>query len=140
MESSIDLFYSTFFKRLHSLEVPVKHSKRKYGKSKFGLERYLRGALDLVTVLFLEGILKDQCICLDRSVFSLSLGFLILLYFSIVWFMGFGIGFRPLFFLGILLAVNGLQLLIVGLLGELFISLQTRQDTPMKIYSGNLEN
>ena len=50
------------------------------------------------------------------------LGLLINLYLSILWFQGTYIGSRPLFFLGILLIVVGIQSLSIGLIGELIVN------------------
>jgi len=50
------------------------------------------------------------------------LGLLILLYLSILWFQGQGIGQRPLFFLGVLLIIVGVQFFSIGLIGEMLIN------------------
>ena len=58
---------------------------------------------------------------------SSLLGFVILLYLSILWFQGQGIGQRPLLFLGVLLLIVGVQSFSLGLIGEMLTS--TRDDT-----------
>lgn len=112
-------------------EVAVNHRARRYGRSKFGAGRLFKGALDLATV-----ILNTRYQTRPLHVFGLAgallgaCGFLILSYLTILWFAGAGpIGDRPLFFLGILLAVTSLQFFTVGLLGE-FIQRQASGGRP----------
>lgn len=101
-------------------EIPVQHHARKFGKSKYGLERYLRGATDLVTILFLTKYLKRPAHFFGGTGFlSSAAGFLICLYMSALWIMGHPIGMRPLLFLGILLIITGVQLFSIGLIGEM---------------------
>jgi hypothetical protein len=42
----------------------VQHQARKYGETKFGMERFINGFLDLITIWFLSRFGKDQCIYL----------------------------------------------------------------------------
>ncbi len=103
-------------------EVPVNHRAREYGKSRFGLERYLRGALDLVTVSFL-GRYQYRPLHLfggTGTAFTF-LGALILIYLTVVKIGGEPIGERPLLFLGVLMVVVGVQLLTLGLLGQMLV-------------------
>jgi hypothetical protein len=51
-----------------------------------------------------------------------SVGFIILLYLTVAWFWGQGIGGRPLFTLGVLLMVVGVQFVSLGLVSELITS------------------
>ena len=104
-------------------EIQVKHHKRKFGKSKYGLERYMRGFLDLITVTFLNKYLKRPLHLFGSvGLIFLFIGILILIYFTSLWFLGIGIGFRPLFFLGILMIIAGLQSFFFGLLGDMIAS------------------
>lgn len=48
-------------------EKPVHHQKRKYGKSKFGLERFVNGFLDLLSLWFLSTFGKSRCISSDSQ-------------------------------------------------------------------------
>lgn len=102
-------------------EIPIRHHPRKYGESKYGFERYLRGATDLLTILFLTKYLKRPAHFFGGTgILSSTLGFIICLYLSGLWVLGFRpIGNRPLLFLGILLVISGIQLLSIGLLGEM---------------------
>lgn len=101
-------------------EIPVQHHPRKYGRSKFGINRFLHGFLDLITVLFLTRY-RTSPLHIFGMVGSLIFiaGVLIESYLTILWFGGTSIGTRPLFFLGILLIIVGAQFIVMGLLGEM---------------------
>ena len=104
-------------------ELPVHHRPREHGRSNYGVERYVRGFLDLLTVTFM-GRYRHRPLHLFGGLGLLSslLGALILLYLTIVKATGQGIGQRPLLTLGVLLVVVGIQLLSLGLLSELITS------------------
>ena len=106
-------------------EVPVNHREREHGRSRFGTERFLRGALDLLTVVFL-GRYQYRPLHLFGGVgLSLTLvGVLISIYLTIVKIGGEPIGQRPLLFLGVLLIVVGVQLLSLGLVGQMLVVLR----------------
>lgn len=104
-------------------EIPVDHHPRVFGRSKYGLSRIFKGALDLLTVL-----LTTRYSLRPLHLFGLAglafagLGLGILTYLSVLWFLGLGpIGTRPLLFLGLLLTVVGVQLVSTGLLAELIV-------------------
>ncbi len=102
-------------------EIPVRHHPRKYGKSKYSAERFFRGPFDLLTVLFLSSF-KWRPLHLFGllGLGFFSVGFVIDLYLSILWFLGDRpIGNRPLLTLGTLLITLGIQVLIFGLLAEM---------------------
>jgi dolichol-phosphate mannosyltransferase len=104
-------------------EVPVNHRARLHGSSRFGLERYRRGALDLLTVAFLGRYQNRPLHLFGLLGLGLGfLGFLICLYLSIIWIGGESIGSRPLLFLGVLLIVVGVQLFSLGLLGQMLVA------------------
>lgn len=103
-------------------EVPIRHHARKFGTSKFGIERIF-AAFDLFAVLFLAGFGTRPILVFGPPGVALTgLGFAALIYLSILHFMGQSIGDRPLLLLGVLSVLFGLQLLSTGLLGELIIS------------------
>jgi dolichol-phosphate mannosyltransferase len=104
-------------------ELPVHHRPRRYGRSKYGLERYPRGALDLLTVVAISRYGRRPAHLLGGVglLFGL-LGTLILAYLTGIWLAtDHPIGQRPLLQLGILLEVFAVQLLGMGLLAELII-------------------
>jgi len=102
-------------------EAPVHHRPRGGGSSKFGLERYVRGMFDLLSIVFL-GIYQRRPLHLFGLiglVFS-TLGFVVCSYLSLVWlFTDQGIGDRPLLILGVLLIIVGFQSVSLGLIAEL---------------------
>ena len=104
-------------------EIPVNHRARPHGKSRYGPERYMRGFLDLLSVTFM-GRYRHRPLHLFGGVgiFLGALGFVILLYLTMLWFWGHGIGGRPLLTLGVLLVVVGIQFVSLGLLSELVTS------------------
>ncbi len=101
-------------------EIPVKHHPRRYGRTKFGMSRMLYGFLDLLTVLYTARYTRNPLHLFGAmGIVSLLTGTIINGYLTIGWFMGKPIGNRPLFFLGILLIILGVQLFSIGLLGEM---------------------
>jgi glycosyltransferase involved in cell wall biosynthesis len=104
-------------------EIPVNHRARTHGKSRYGPERYLRGFLDLLSVTFM-GRYRHRPLHLFGGFGILlgAVGFVILLYLTMLWFWGHGIGGRPLLTLGVLLVVVGIQFVSLGLLSELVTS------------------
>lgn len=103
-------------------EKPVQHQKRKYGSTKFGMERFVNGFLDLLSISFVTRFSKRP-MHLFGSLGSLSflIGFAILLYLSIskLFYAEFGIATRPLFYFGIMILIIGVQLFLAGFLAEL---------------------
>jgi glycosyltransferase involved in cell wall biosynthesis len=104
-------------------EVPVNHAARQYGRSKYGLSRTLRVILDLMTVKFLlDYATRPMQIFGLLGLVSLTAGGGIAAYLSIVrLFFSQPIADRPLLLLAVVMIVIGVQLLIMGLLGELLV-------------------
>src|SRR5213592_3576244 len=104
-------------------ELPVNHRPREHGGSRYGVERYLRGFLDLLTVSFI-GRYRYRPLHLFGGL-GLGLGTLgvaVLVYLTILKIGGEAIGRRPLLILGVLLVVVGLQFFSLGLISELITS------------------
>lgn len=104
-------------------EKVVTHHPRKYGATKFGLERFAKGFLDLLTVYFLTRF-ASRPMHFFGSLGTLAFlgGFLISLWISIdKMFYGNPIGDRPLLLLGALLMLVGVQMFTVGLVGEMIV-------------------
>ncbi len=101
-------------------EVPVNHRAREHGRSRYGMERYLRGFLDLLTVTFL-GRYRHRPLHLfgGLGLALLGGGLAVLAYLTVIKAGGAAIGGRPLLTLGVLLVVVGMQFLSLGLLTEL---------------------
>ncbi|OGP88514.1 MAG: glycosyl transferase family 2 [Deltaproteobacteria bacterium RBG_16_48_10] len=101
-------------------EVTVKHSPRKYGKSKFGSDRYLKGLLDFLTVMMLVKYIKRPLHLFGSTGLLIgSIGLIINLYLTIGWLFKKWIGYRPLLMLGVLLMIIGVQTVFFGLLAEM---------------------
>ena len=108
-------------------EKPVHHEKRKYGKSKFGMERFVNGFLDLQTLWFLTRFGKDPMHFFGYSGLLMFLvGFVMT-----VWIIAAklihqaqGLKFRavtdqPLFYLALVAVILGVVLFLAGVLGEM---------------------
>ena len=101
-------------------ELAVNHRAREHGRSRYGLERYVRGFLDLLTVSFL-GRYRTRPLHLFGGL-GLVLGVLgagVLAYLTAIKIGGASIGGRPLLILGVLLVVVGLQFFSLGLIAEM---------------------
>lgn len=103
-------------------EKVVKHHPRKFGKTKFGLSRFMHGFLDLVSLMFVNNYLQRPMHFFGSVGFLfLVLGACINLYLAIdKLFYGAILGNRPLLLLGVMLMVLGAQIFSIGFLGELF--------------------
>jgi len=113
-------------------ELAVEHHARKFGQSKYGFERIPRGFFDLLTIVFITQY-SYRPLHLFGGIGTVSgfLGFAALAYLSALWLQGQGpIGTRPLFIGGVMLIVVGVQLLSLGLIGELFLKLNIRHEPP----------
>jgi glycosyltransferase involved in cell wall biosynthesis len=104
-------------------EVPVRHEPRRFGKSKYDLSRTLTVLLDLLTVKFLLSYsTRPMQVFGLLGIVSFAVGFVIAAYLSFLRLvLGRPIADRPLLLLAILLIFVGVQLVTMGLLGELTI-------------------
>jgi len=109
-------------------EVPVQHYPRRAGASKYGAKRYVRGFLDFGTVLFLTTYLKRPLHLFGAAGLAVfGIGTVINLYLASLWLLrevggrvDIGpIGTRPLLIVGVLAMILGIQLISIGLLGEM---------------------
>jgi glycosyltransferase involved in cell wall biosynthesis len=105
-------------------EVVVRHHPRRFGRTKFGLRRFLHGFVDLLAVLAVTRFARRPGHLFGGIGTLLSLaGFAVLAYLTAVKLLtGADIGGRPLFLLGIMAVIVGLQVLFFGLLAELINS------------------
>ena len=104
-------------------EVETNHRPRRFGRSKYGIARTLRVILDLITVKFLLSFATKPIQFFGLlGLLSVSIGIAIGGYLSVLK-LAFGaqIGGRPLLFLGILMIVVGVQIIVMGLLGEMLV-------------------
>jgi glycosyltransferase involved in cell wall biosynthesis len=104
-------------------EVETVHHPRLRGKSKYGISRTVKVVLDLITVKFLQSFsTKPIQFFGPLGVVCGCIGFLISVYLTIdKLFFGHDVGGRPLLLLGALLIIVGIQLIGMGLLGEMLV-------------------
>jgi len=102
-------------------EIPVTHNARKYGRSKFGAGRLLKGLIDFGKVMFLTRYMSKPLHLFAPSGLALfGLGVLLLLSLSLTKLtQGQHLSDRPALILGVLLVLMGVQLVSTGLLGEM---------------------
>lgn len=104
-------------------EKEVLHHERKYGRTKFGIDRFVKGFLDLLSVFFLTRF-ASRPMHFFGTLGTLAFigGFLLSLWISIDKLVfGNPIGDRPLLLLGIMLILVGVQTFTVGLIGEMIV-------------------
>lgn len=110
------------------IEIPVRHHPRAFGSSRYGLERIMRGFFDLLSVLFLTRYARRPMHLFGLiGLFTGTLGFGLFGYLSVLWFMGEGIGSRPLLLLSVLLIVLGVQFATMGFLGEFLTYIEEKR-------------
>jgi len=114
-------------------EVVVQHHPRKYGKTKFGASRFIKGFLDLLTVMFTTRYFKRPLHLFGSvGIFIFALGFGITFYLSLLKLIeNITLSNRPLFILGVMLTIVGIQFISIGLLGEMI----TRAYQHLETYS-----
>ena len=105
-------------------EVPVEHHARRYGVSKYGFKRFMRGFIDLLTVLTITRYARRPGHLFGAiGIALLGIGVLALSYLTgLKLFTGAQIGGRPMMFFGGLSVVVGVQILFFGLLSEMINS------------------
>lgn len=103
-------------------EKVVQHQERKYGVTKFGLERFINGFLDLLTVMFMSKFGKKPMHLfglLGVVFFLIGSGIAIYLTYAKFMWLEYNMTDRPLFYLGILSMIIGGQLFMTGFIAEL---------------------
>jgi glycosyltransferase involved in cell wall biosynthesis len=102
-------------------EIPVAHHPREFGKTKYGVRRFLHGFLDLLTVTMVTGYTRSPLHFFGMIGIALtSVGFVVNCYLLVVRIIYHNIqGRTPLLMLGVLLMILGFQLISTGLLAEL---------------------
>jgi len=111
-------------------EQEVQHRPRQHGQTKFGLERFIRGFLDLISVIFLTRFAaRPMHFFGGLGTLSFLAGFFISLYLTFDKLIyGNYIGDRPLLLLGLLMILFGAQMFTTGLLGEMIISRRMEEE------------
>jgi glycosyltransferase involved in cell wall biosynthesis len=111
----------------HIGEKVVHHQKRKYGSSKFGMSRFIRGYLDLLTINFISKF-SNRPMHFFGVLGSITflIGFVIAAYLTYIRLFAhaYGMTNRPLFYFALLAIVLGVQLFSTGFLAEMITSTQ----------------
>ena len=111
----------------HIGEKVVHHQKRKYGSSKFGMSRFIRGYLDLLTINFISKF-SNRPMHFFGVLGSITflIGFIIAAYLAYIRLFAhaYGMTNRPLFYFALLAIVLGVQLFSTGFLAEMITSTQ----------------
>tara|TARA_Y100001970_G_scaffold292836_1_gene436071 strand:+ start:65 stop:1033 length:969 start_codon:yes stop_codon:yes gene_type:complete len=103
-------------------EIKVNHRSRKYGSSKYGIDRTFRVLMDLLTVWFMNKFLtRPMYVFGFIGIISILCSLLISSYLIIIKIFGEEIGNRPLLLFALILGIAGIQLFSFGLLGELIM-------------------
>lgn len=122
------------WRRFRIAELVVEHHPRRFGVSKFGVSRFYRGLMDLLTVVFLLKFDRKPMHFFGLpGLSSVVAGLGICGYLTALWVLGEPIGGRPLLILGVLLLVVGVQILATGLIAELLVHLGTKDEAPFEI-------
>ena len=103
-------------------EIPVKHHPRRYGKTKFGISRFFKGFVDLITVTFVGRYIKRPMHFFGfLGAVAFFIGLVVNGYLTVEWISGKALSNRPMLFLGMLLIIVGVQFFSFGLLGEMLV-------------------
>ncbi len=114
-------------------EVPVRHRARRFGKSKFGASRFINGFLDLISAAFIStSALKPLHVFGRIGLGFLAVGALLAGWFVMLYLQGEPLRVRPLMLFASGLVLLGIQLVLMGLLGEMIAHLGARSDYPVR--------
>ncbi|KEO74335.1 glycosyltransferase family 2 protein [Anditalea andensis] len=116
-------------------EKVVEHRPRKYGSTKFGMERFINGFLDLMSVSFVNRYKKKPMHFFGAfGILSFITGFLITVYLIVEKIRGLRQGIfvreitdQPMFFLALVALIIGVQLFLTGFLAEMMTSNNARR-------------
>ena len=119
----------------------VKHQARKYGETKFGMERFIRGFLDLITISFISRFGKRPMHFFGAwGALMIVVGFLFAFYLGIDKLFlnpsGRLITEKPQFYIALTSMILGSQFFVAGFLGELI--LRSKKDTKNYIIKENI--
>ena len=114
-------------------EKVVQHQARKYGKTKFGADRFINGFLDLITIWFVSKFGKRPMHlfgALGVLMFLIGFGFALYLGIDKLFINPFGrlLSDRPQFYVSLTAMIIGTQFFLAGFLGEIF--LRSRKEGP----------
>lgn len=115
-------------------EIKVEHHPRRFGKSKYGSDRLLRGLFDLLTIKFLITFTKRPLHFFGKLGLACIIpGLLSGAYLVALRLLDYKIGDRPLLILSVLLTILGVQFISMGLLGEMITSDARQEDVVKRV-------
>jgi hypothetical protein len=122
-------------------EIEINHRPRKFGTSKYGVRRFVKGFLDLLTVKFLTGFgQRPQHLLGGLGLFSFLLGSLGVLYLTVTWVINYfqpgsflPLHERPLLIYALGAMLLGAQMMSIGFLAELITAYQSRDEDSYSI-------
>jgi glycosyltransferase involved in cell wall biosynthesis len=104
-------------------EIPVPHHPRRFGRTKYGINRFFNGPFDLLTIVFLRKYLKNPLHLFGRiGLFFGVAGCAVLAYFGVDWIITGQMRIRPLVLLSLGAIIMGIQFVSIGLVGEMIVS------------------
>jgi dolichol-phosphate mannosyltransferase len=122
-------------------ELAIGHRPRRFGRSKYGMRRLLKGFLDLLTVKFLTGFgQRPQHLLGGIGLVSFLLGAALMLYLGVTWFVRLfdpdaflPLHDRPLLIYAVAALLLGAQMISIGFLAELITAYQGRDEDSYSI-------
>jgi glycosyltransferase involved in cell wall biosynthesis len=122
-------------------EIEIRHRPRRFGRSKYGVRRFMKGFLDLLTVKFLTGFgQRPQHLLGSIGLLSFLAGGVGMIYLTITWLINFWLpdSFRPLHQRPLLIysvaaVLLGAQMMSIGFLAELITAYQSRDEESYSI-------
>lgn len=130
-------------------EIEVQHRPRKFGRSKYGFQRFVKGFLDLLTVWFLTGYgQRPQHVLGTLGLISFSLGGLGIAVLTVMWFVTrlvpglepIDLHERAIFYYTIVALLLGAQFISVGLLAEMLAAHRMRDAVPYSIQARTFDD
>jgi glycosyltransferase involved in cell wall biosynthesis len=109
-------------------EIPVTHHERKFGRSKYGFNKFIRGFLDLLALLFLRRYLRSPLHFFGLiAMLLIGAGGLVLAWFGIQWGITGALHIRPLMLLSLGAVIVGIQFFSFGFLAEMLVRMSPHQ-------------
>jgi glycosyltransferase involved in cell wall biosynthesis len=113
-------------------EKVVEHRKRQYGKTKYGISRFVKGYLDLLSITFMVRFGKRPMHlfgAIGTFIFIIGFGIAAYLAYAKFFMAAYKMTERPLFYFGLLAMIIGSQLFMTGFLAELVSSNSSRKES-----------
>jgi len=103
-------------------QVPVRHHRRKFGKSKYGMGRTFRVVSDLLLIVFFKRYQNRPIHFFGTlGIITFGAGAIIDLYFLVLKILGNDIWGKPLLLLGFMLTIGGIQIITIGIISEILM-------------------